>query len=58
LDEWLANASLPATEANGDSSTRRAIHGIRLRSGDQLRIEAFPDREERATIDYVELHPD
>ncbi|MGB8910972.1 MAG: glucosiduronase, partial [Candidatus Sulfotelmatobacter sp.] len=58
LDEWLANASLPATEPNGDSSTRRTIRGIILRPGDELRIEGFPDREERAPLDYVELHPD
>jgi len=58
VDEWLANASLPATEPNGDSSMRRAIHGIMLRSGDELRIEGRPDREERAPLDYVELHPD
>jgi hypothetical protein len=29
-----------------------------LRSGDELRIEGRPDREERAPLDYVELHPD
>jgi alpha-glucuronidase len=58
LDEWLANASLPATEPNGDSSTRRVIHGMRLRPGDRLRIEGFPGSEERAPLDYVELHPD
>ena len=37
VDEWLANASLPATEPNGDSSTRRTIRGIMLRPGDELR---------------------
>jgi alpha-glucuronidase len=58
VDEWSASASLPATAPNGDSSTRRVIHGIRLRSGDELRIEGFPDREERAPLDYLELHPD
>ncbi len=58
VDEWLGNASLPATEPNGDSSTRRAIRGILLRPGDELRIEGFPDHEERAPLDYLELHPD
>jgi alpha-glucuronidase len=58
VDEWLAIASLPATQPNGDSSARRSIHGIMLRPNDELRIEGFPDREERAPLDYVELHPD
>ena len=58
VDEWLANESLPATKPNGDSSTRRAIPGIWLRPGDELRIEGFPDREERAALDYVELNPE
>jgi alpha-glucuronidase len=58
VDEWLANASLPATKPDGDSSTRRAIPGIWLRPGDELRIEGFPDREERAALDYVELNPE
>ena len=58
VDEWRANASLPATEPNRDSSTRRAIHSIMLRPGDELRIEGFPDAGERAPLDYIELHPD
>ncbi len=56
VDQWLADASLPASAPNGDSSTRRVIHGIMLHSGDELRIEGYPDREERAPLDYVELH--
>jgi len=58
VDEWLADASLPATKPDGDSSTRRTIHGTTLRPGDEFRIEGFPDREERAPLDYVELHPE
>lgn len=55
VDEWLADALLPATQPNGDSSTRRVIHGVMLRPGDELRIEGFPDGEQRAPLDYVEL---
>ncbi|MFY9977241.1 MAG: alpha-glucuronidase family glycosyl hydrolase [Candidatus Sulfotelmatobacter sp.] len=58
VDEWLANASLPATGPNGDSSTRRTIHGIMLHPGEELRVEGFPDGEERAPLDYIELNPD
>lgn len=55
LDEWVADDRLPATKPGGDSSTRRRIPGLALRSGDMIRIEGIPDGEERAPLDYVEL---
>jgi alpha-glucuronidase len=56
VDEWVANDSLPATKPGGDSSTRRRITGLALRPGDEIRIEGFPDGEEHAPLDYVEIH--
>jgi alpha-glucuronidase len=56
VDEWLADGWLPATQPNGDSSTRRIIHGVVLRPGDELRIEGFPDKDERAPLHYMEFH--
>jgi alpha-glucuronidase len=56
VDEWLADAHLPATQPNGDSSARRRIPGVALRPGDELRIEGLPDQGERAPLDYVEIH--
>jgi alpha-glucuronidase len=56
VDEWLADDHLPARKPGGDSSTRRRIAGLALRPGDEIRIEGFPDREERAPLDYVEIH--
>jgi alpha-glucuronidase len=58
IDQWRADASLPATEPNGDSSTRRVIHKVQLRPADQLRIEGIPDGLEHAPLDYLEIHPD
>ncbi len=55
IDEWLADAHLPATQPNGDSSTRRRIPGVALQPGDELRIEGVPDQGERAPLDYVEI---
>jgi alpha-glucuronidase len=55
VDGWLADANLPATKPNGDSSTRRRIFGIALRPGDTIRIEGVPDGEERAAVDYLEI---
>ena len=56
VDEWIANDHLPATKPGGDSSTRHRIPGLTLRPGDEIRIEGVPDGEERAPLDYVELH--
>jgi alpha-glucuronidase len=58
VDEWLADAVLPAAQTSGDSSTRRVIHKVELRDDDLLRIEGFPDGNERAPIDYIEIHAD
>jgi alpha-glucuronidase len=57
IDEWRADASLPATEPNGDSSTRRVIPNVLLHTGDELRIEGVPDGDERAPLDYLEILP-
>jgi alpha-glucuronidase len=56
VDEWVASDHLPATKPGGDSSTRHRIPGLALRSGDEIRIEGIPNGEERAPLDYVELH--
>jgi alpha-glucuronidase len=56
VDEWKADDTLPAAKIGGDSSTRRRIHGLALRPGDEIRIIGSPDREEHAPLDYVEIH--
>ncbi len=56
IDEWVANGHLPATKPNGDSSSRRRIPAIVLHPGDEIAIEGFPDAQELAPLDYVELH--
>ncbi len=58
VDEWLADAHLPATKMGGDSSTRRRVKGLALRPGDEIRIEGIPDGKEPAPLDYVEVDPD
>jgi alpha-glucuronidase len=55
LDAWVADDHLPATKIGGDSSTRRRIHAIPLKPGDEIRIEGIPNGPEPATIDYVEI---
>jgi alpha-glucuronidase len=55
VDAWTADAQLPATAPNGDSSTRRSIGGLALRPKDLIRIEGIPDGGDHAALDYVEL---
>ena len=57
IDEWIADDHLPATKPNGDSSTWRRISAAALHPGDEIRIEGFPDAQEHAPLDYIELHP-
>jgi len=55
IDEWIADNNLPAKKPGSDSSSRRRIQGIALRSGDGIRIEGIPDRDEHAGLDFVAI---
>ncbi len=58
IDEWDADLSLPTTKLDSTSSTRRVIHGVALRPGDEIRIEGRPDGGEPAALDYLEIAPE
>jgi len=55
VDSWWADLRLPTTKADGDSSTRHRISGLRLHPRDQIRIQGTPEGEEPAALDYVEV---
>src|SRR5262249_61038199 len=55
VDRWSASADLPSAEPNGHTSTRRIVRGATLAPGDVVRIDARPDRGERAAVDYLEI---
>ncbi|MFL6275318.1 MAG: alpha-glucuronidase family glycosyl hydrolase [Blastocatellia bacterium] len=55
VDEWLADEQLPTTKPDAHASTRHRVHGLALRPGDLIRIEATADGSEQACIDYVEI---
>jgi len=57
VESWPASALLPSRIPNGDNSTCRTVHGIELKPGDLLRIEGFPDKDDPAALDYIELSP-
>jgi hypothetical protein len=54
----VANDKAPARKLDASASTRRAITGIQLRRGDQVRIEGIPDAGEQAPLDYIEIQPE
>jgi len=58
IDEWPADLLLPTTTLDSTSSTRRVIHGVALRPGDEIRIEGRPDGAEPAALDYLEIGPE
>jgi hypothetical protein len=57
VDRWVADSDLPSNVPNGHTSTRRVVRGVSLAAGDAIRIEARPDRDEGAVIDYIEVVP-
>jgi alpha-glucuronidase len=61
VDRWLANDMLPSpnvkSRPNGHTSTRHTAHGVALRTGDEIKINALADGGERACVDYLEIEP-
>ena len=55
ISEWIANDRVPTRKIDGSSSALRVMEGIRLRPGDEIRIEGTPDSGETAALDYVEI---
>ncbi|MGA7522455.1 MAG: alpha-glucuronidase family glycosyl hydrolase [Acidobacteriaceae bacterium] len=55
---WFPPNDLPGEAPNGDTSTRFTLHGVPLRPGDVLTIEAHPNDGEPAPIDYIEVTPE
>ncbi|MFZ1015156.1 MAG: alpha-glucuronidase family glycosyl hydrolase [Terracidiphilus sp.] len=52
---WPADALLPTRRPHGDNSTRFTARDVELKTGDTLRVEGTPDREDSAALDYIEL---
>ena len=57
LATWVADDVLPSRDPNGHTSTRRVIRNVELKPGDAVTIEAAPDEDEFAVVDYVEIVP-
>jgi alpha-glucuronidase len=57
VDRWTADADLPSNAPNGHTSTRRVTRRVQLTAGDLIRVDAKPDRDEGAVLDYIEIVP-
>lgn len=61
VDHWRADDLLPSRNVqslpNGHTSTRHTAHGVALRTGDEIKIDAIADGGERACVDYLEISP-
>jgi alpha-glucuronidase len=57
VDRWVADSDLPSDVPNGHTSTRRIVRRVSLAADDAIRIEARPDRDEGAVVDYIEVVP-
>ena len=55
IDEWRAALRLPSAKLDGTTSTRRTIPNVALRPGDRITIEGYPQGQEQAALDYVEI---
>lgn len=54
---WVADATLPSRQPNGDNSTRYTARSVSLKPGDVLSVEGVPDRADPAALDYIEIEP-
>jgi alpha-glucuronidase len=55
--QWVADAKLPSRTPHGDNSTRYVVRGVDLKTGDMLRVEGKPNKDDPAALDYIEVTP-
>ncbi|MDE3201053.1 MAG: glucosiduronase [Acidobacteriota bacterium] len=53
---WKADDTLPSKIPNGDNSTRYIVRDVELRPGDTIRIEAAPQGDDHAALDYIQIY--
>lgn len=57
VDTWQADADLPDSRMNGNTSTRHSVKRVAIHRGDLVRLIGSPDRMEPAPVDYLEFVP-
>ncbi len=54
---WKADDTLPSKIPNGDNSTRHIVREVELHPGDTIRVEAAPQGDDHAALDYIQIEP-
>jgi len=54
---WTADSALPSRRPHGDNSTRQKVGPLFLAPGDRISVDAIPDGDDRAALDYIEVTP-
>jgi alpha-glucuronidase len=57
VQEWKADWNLPGDRMNGHTSTREVVRGVALHKGDILKVTGWPDGNEKAPLDFIEIVP-
>ena len=57
IDTWAADAQFGSSAPNGHTSTRRVAHRVRLRAGDEIRVEVTTTPPDSGALDYIEITP-
>jgi alpha-glucuronidase len=57
IDTWSADAQFGSSAPNGHTSTRRIAHRVRLRAGDEIRIEVMTTPPDTGALDYIDITP-
>jgi len=57
VDTWTADAQFGSASPNGHTATRRIVRGVRLVSGDDIRVDVTPSGTDTGALDYIEIVP-
>jgi alpha-glucuronidase len=55
VDSWASDNDLPSAKMNGHTSTRHTTSTLALKPGDSIRVESLPDKDDLASLDYLEF---
>jgi alpha-glucuronidase len=57
VERWSADAQFGSAAPNGHTSTRRTLRGVKLASGDEIRVEVTATPPDSGALDYIEITP-
>ncbi len=57
IDAWRNSGRFPSTKIDGHTKTRRLVHAVELRAGDEITVHGRREGEDRAALDFLEVIP-